>query len=223
MIPQLKPVPTDPNPPMFNAPRFVVIFITVLVLIHVGLELNNRAWRTEAFWLFGFSSLRFAHSGEELIFNPFIKLLSFVSYSFLHSSFYHLAMNILWFFVFGTPLAKRWPIRHFLIFYCLCAIAGAVLFWVFNMESKGLLVGASGAVAGLTAASFRFMFSSNIQSRSLTIQEMFASSFVQNFFAFWLFSNVFLAMMMKNVAWEAHLGGFIAGLMLFPFFERVKQ
>jgi len=78
--------------------------------------------------------------------------LTYISYAFLHGDIFHLGGNMLFLWVFGDNVEDALGHIKFLIFYLLCAVAGALLHGLIAPESEIPLIGASGAIAGVVAA-----------------------------------------------------------------------
>ena len=78
--------------------------------------------------------------------------LTYISYAFLHGDIFHLGGNMLFLWVFGDNVEDALGHIKFLIFYLLCAIAGALVHGLVAPESEVPLIGASGAIAGVVAA-----------------------------------------------------------------------
>lgn len=78
--------------------------------------------------------------------------LTYISYAFLHGDIFHLGGNMLFLWVFGDNVEDALGHVKFLIFYLLCAIAGALLHGLIAPQSQVPLIGASGAIAGVVAA-----------------------------------------------------------------------
>jgi membrane associated rhomboid family serine protease len=78
--------------------------------------------------------------------------LTYISYAFLHGDIFHLGGNMLFLWVFGDNVEDALGHIKFLIFYLLCAIAGALFHGLFAPDSQVPLIGASGAIAGVVAA-----------------------------------------------------------------------
>jgi membrane associated rhomboid family serine protease len=136
-------------------------------------------------------------------------LVSPVTYQFLHAGLTHLGVNMLGLVAFSAGVEQRVGKGRFLIFYLLCGIAGAAAQFAVDPTSPELLIGASAAISGVFGAVLRF----RIARRSfwLIVVVWFAMNFIAG--ASGLGSS-------QPVAWVAHVGGFIAGLVLFPLFDR---
>lgn len=230
-------VPPPEREPLFNVPSVIVFIVAVTVLIEVLVNWLLDDTAVNALYYYGgFIPARYAGSlsGELL---P--ALTSPVTYAFLHGGWEHLIFNDIWLAVFGTPVALRIGVVRFAVFWIVTSVAAAFAFDIANFGSETLLVGASGAISGLTGAACRFVWSgdgsmrdpalSAIQRR-LSVMETLRSREVLLFIAFWLVANVVLAGLgvgateqAQAIAWQAHLGGFLAGFLLFPLFDPVGK
>jgi membrane associated rhomboid family serine protease len=177
------------------------------------------------------------------------KLWTLLSYAFLHGSWTHVLLNTIWLVAFGPPVAHRFGTARFLAFMAVAAIASALAQWASAPLEFSPLIGASGADSGLMGAATRFMFqpgaplggsgfSSGPLGRGAGVETVPAASLLgilaepraRIFLAFWLATNfVFgafaqpLGLSDMPVAWVAHLGGFAAGIVLFPLFDRPRR
>jgi len=148
------------------------------------------------------------------------ELASYVTYAFLHANFMHLAGNMLFLWVFGDNVEDAMGHFRFLVFYLLCAIAGAVIHGFAFPESTNPLVGASGAAAGIVAAYL-------VLHPKVKIWILAFSRIPLRLSAFWVlgawiafqFFN-FFALADSEVSWAAHIGGLIAGAILIFIFKR---
>ncbi|MFA5553960.1 MAG: rhomboid family intramembrane serine protease [Phycisphaerae bacterium] len=78
-----------------------------------------------------------------------------ITYQFLHAGFWHIFGNMLWLYFMGPVLENLWGSRRFLIFYLVCGAAGGILYPILAFSGwldVGIMVGASGAVLGIVAA-----------------------------------------------------------------------
>jgi membrane associated rhomboid family serine protease len=169
------------------------------------------------------------------------KLWSLLTYGFLHGSWTHVLLNSVWLIAFGPPIARRFGAGRFLLFMAATAIASALAHWVITPMDFSPLIGASGADSGLMGAATRFMFQpgaplgpygssgrpdvESIPAASLARVFMERRSLI--FILIWFGTNFIfgaggqmLGFSDMPVAWVAHVGGFLAGLALFPLFDR---
>lgn len=159
------------------------------------------------------------------------------SYALLHGSWAHVIVNSVWLAAFGTPVARRLGAARFLLLCAICAFCGAALYVWMNPLQVIPMIGASGAVSGLMASAAWFMFSPPVltpEGRVAELHERPRESLprvlrnrqVLIFLGVWFAINYIFALAPPfggedaSIAWEAHLGGFLAGLAAFPLFER---
>jgi membrane associated rhomboid family serine protease len=168
---------------------------------------------------------------------------TFVTYSFLHAEILHIAVNLVWLLAFGSAVAWRFGAVRFLLFFAAASAAGAGAFLFTHFGDLVPLVGASGAISGAMAAACRFVFADEgplgvFRGRdrgaylvpAVPLREALKNRRVVAFLAVWFALNFLfgLSAVTENftnatVAWEAHLGGFLAGLLLFRFFDPVPR
>lgn len=225
--------------PIFLLPGIVTILAGLMIAIHLAetIVLNEMSRLDLSIW-FGFLPLRllspeaFPGGYWPLLWTPF-------THAFLHASFEHLALNVLWLAIFATPVARRYGAVSLLILFLATSAAGALAFAATTLPEVSLLIGASGGVAGLTGAAIRFMFQPVLYAvhpetgermllgrRLASIREVLLSPPARNFAFFWIVINAAVPLLPLftgaevSVAWQAHLGGFFAGFFLVPLFER---
>jgi membrane associated rhomboid family serine protease len=163
-----------------------------------------------------------------------------LSYALLHGSWAHVLLNCVWLAAFGTPVARRCGPLRFLALGALCAVGGAFAHALTDPLSIVPMVGASAAISGWMAAAARFVFAPDRDAfhgmRTVreaherprqTIRELMRNRGAAMFLGMWFASNLLfgltaapLGITESSVAWEAHIGGFLAGFMLFPWLDR---
>jgi len=161
-----------------------------------------------------------------------------LTYAFLHGSWLHVGLNSVWLAAFGTPIARRCGTVRFLALAAVSAIGGAVLYALMNPMQVMPMIGASGAVSGLMAAASWFIFAPTGWHWEGRLTEPHErprqplADLVRNrpfliFLAIWFGTNYLFAIVQPialtegSVAWEAHVGGFLSGLLLFPWFDPI--
>ena len=141
---------------------------------------------------------------------PFQFWTSFVTHSLLHGGLLHLLMNTAIFLSLGSLLARGLGTQRFLALFLVSAIGGALLFALVS-DTHGPLVGASGALFGFIGAlkrwEWRWLAVSGASPRRFwgTILGLAAINVVLS-----------LTFQGAEIAWQAHLGGFIAGWLIAP-------
>ena len=163
------------------------------------------------------------HHGEVLREFPEIPLpLTIFSSMFLHGGFLHLFGNMLYLWIFGNNIEDTLGHLRFLLFYLVCGLVAGLAQVFSNPESTVPMIGASGAVAGVLGA-YLLLFPG---ARILTLFFIFIFiKFVRLpaliVLGFWFFIQLLGVWggSISNVAFFAHVGGFIAGLILVKIFQ----
>jgi membrane associated rhomboid family serine protease len=224
--------------PVFNAPGVVVGLALVLIAVHVGRNLVSPEMDNELLNLLAFNSGRFT-GGEGIAPVPgWVLPVSFLSHALLHGDVMHLAINTAWLLAVGTPVARRTSVSGFLALFALCAAGGALLFMAWHPGLNAALVGASGGISGLMGAVFRLMFAADdphsryllreypLDAPRLTVGSMLRRPAPRTAILVWVGINIAVAVAMGSagegmpIAWEAHLGGFIVGLLVLDLFDK---
>lgn len=140
--------------------------------------------------------------------------LTLVSYMFLHGGWEHIIGNMIYLWVFGDDIEDALGPFRFLVFYLASGIAAALAFSAFNIHSTVPLVGASGAISGILAA--------YLLLRPCAKVSVFVLRAVVRVRAYWVIGGWVLLQLFNivssssdGVAYGAHLGGLVAGALLF--------
>lgn len=227
--------PAPPRQPFFRAPPVVPWLIGGLAALHLARVTRPGDQADRMVYEFGLYPMRYSHAFLEshMVANPgtvWERTIPFISYMGLHNDWTHLAINCLWLLAFGPIVARRFGAMLFLLFFAVCGIVGALTYLAFNWGSQVPVVGASGAISGLMAAALRMLPTQTpwavagetplapLLSRQLLI-----------FTTIWVAINLVtgitgLGMGGESglIAWQAHLGGFAAGLLLCGPFDRLR-
>ena len=223
--------------PIFNVPGSVLAVLLLLAAIHVGRSFL--ATETDIWFVYAmaFIPARYTELGADLPGGETARITSFVTYMLIHGNFAHLAFNSLWLLAFGAAVARRIGGLRFLAFSTMSGIAGALTFLALNPGLDAPMVGASGAVAGLMGGVLRFLFSASDRGGLRRLHENPASVPLMSLgealtdrrvlFATAILAAVNLLAMFGlggidapgGIAWEAHLGGYAAGLLGFGLFD----
>ena len=231
--------------PIFNVPGVVSALIVVLAAVH-GLRewLLTPRLENDLLWLFAFVPLRY----EPSLIGSFpggvaADAWTFVTYALLHGSWTHLVLNSIWLLAFGTPVARRFGAGRFLAFFAVTAAGGALAHLYFYAGMRVPMIGASAAISGSMAAAIRFAFQRGGPLRllginpddayrvpALPLRAVLRNPQVLIFFAVWFGLNLLFGLGSlgldgsdQEIAWQAHVGGFLAGLLAFPLFDPVKR
>jgi membrane associated rhomboid family serine protease len=233
-----------PREPILTLPVALTAYILLLAVIHLRVllppELEN--WTID---VFGFIPKRYDSSllNLQIPGGAGAKVWTFVTYSLLHANLTHLGFNVLWLLPFGSALARRFGAIRFFLFLAVTAAAGALAHLVTHEHAVAPMIGASASVSGAMAAAIRFAFvrgSFLSFSRSdadtaarvpaLPLSRALRDGRVVGFLAVWFGVNIIFGVgaigvdsETTSVAWQAHIGGFFAGLLLFALFDPVPR
>ncbi len=150
---------------------------------------------------------------------PYNMLTLFTS-MFIHGGLFHVVGNMLYLWIFGNNVEDSMGHMRFIIFYFLSGVAAAAFQFFYDPHSTIPMVGASGAVSGILGAYlvlypyarvktllFIFVFIKIVELPAILLLTI------------WFFMQVFYSHM-GGVAWYAHIGGFIFGLLSIRFFRK---
>ncbi len=245
-------LPPQPEPPLLPPPREPILtlpgaltaYVALLAVIHLRelLPPDLEYWTIE---VFGFIPKRY---DSTLLAMPFpggsgAKVWTFVTYSLLHANLSHIVFNVLWLLPFGSAVARRFGAVRFFAFMSVTAIAGALAHLLTHEHGVAPMIGASASVSGAMAAAIRVAFARGsflsfrrgadadaaAQVPALSLSRALRNPRVLGFLAVWFGINIVFGIGSiavgadgASVAWQAHIGGFFAGLLLFALFDPVR-
>ncbi|MCC0039758.1 MAG: rhomboid family intramembrane serine protease [Brucellaceae bacterium] len=155
---------------------------------------------------------------DELVIVP--DNLTYITYAFLHGDIFHLGGNMLFLWVFGDNVEDALGHVRYLVFYLLCAVAGAFMHGIVEPGSTAPLIGASGAIAGIVAA--YLMLHPRVKIWILAFGRIPLRIPAYITLTLWILFQ--FAMMLAGgedqVSWAAHVGGIVAGAVLVLFMRR---
>lgn len=228
--------------PLFNIPPVVIAVLAVLVIVHAVRTLVLSEQQDIEFLLsFAFIPVRYDSSvvmGDVLP-NGGADIWTFVTYALVHADWTHLATNAIWLLPFGSAVARRFGAPRFLAFFAVTAAAGAALHLATHAGEQFPMIGASAVVSGTMAAAMRFAFQrggplallgradkSAYHVPAIPLRGVLSDARVLLFLAVWFGINILFGLgslpitgSEHSVAWQAHIGGFLAGLLLFSWFD----
>jgi membrane associated rhomboid family serine protease len=230
--------------PILTLPGALTAYVLLLAVIHLRVllppELEN--WTIDAF---GFIPKRYDSTLLAINFpgGAGAKVWTFVTYSLLHANLSHIGFNVLWLLPFGSALARRFGATRFFVFMAVTAAAGALAHLVTHEHAVAPMIGASASVSGTMAAAIRFAFvkgsflsfsrgDADAAARvpALSLMRALRDPRVLGFLAVWFGVNIIFGVGSiaigadgASVAWQAHIGGFFAGLVLFSLFDPVPR
>jgi membrane associated rhomboid family serine protease len=236
------PTAANPREPIFNIPAPIVATVTVLVLVHVArIVLLTDEQDLEFVLAFGFIPVRYG--GGVAFGSPpggfAADLWTFFTYAFIHANWTHLGLNLAWLIPFGSAVARRFGAWRYALFMLVTAAFGAMAHLVTHLGAIVPMIGASAAISGAMAAAMRFVFQRGgrvaffrdgadaARLPALPLRATLRDPRFLLFLATWVGLNVlfgfgpiaFGAEAGQEIAWQAHVGGFFAGLILLKAFD----
>jgi membrane associated rhomboid family serine protease len=231
---------------ILNVPPVVLVLLVLLGLVHAFLYLALTPEQTTDFLLlFAFIPARYDPSVTTDIVWPggwVADVWTFVTYAMIHANLTHLFFNAVWLLAFGSPVAWRFGTTRFLVFMAVTAAAGAGAHLVTHFGQLLPMIGASASISGAMAAAARFAFqrggplapwrSPQEASRvpAAPLSASLRDSRVLVFLLAWFGSNLLFGLWStalgefeKAIAWQAHIGGFLVGLLFFGAFDPVPS
>jgi membrane associated rhomboid family serine protease len=235
---------TKTSEPLFNVPGIVLAIIAICALVLAGetyLLTDDRSFVS----CFGFVPARYSDASLPAWMCPTgtgAEIWSFVTYAFLHGDATHLAMNAVWFLPFGSAVARRFGSLRALGFFAAAAVGAALMHLMTHWGEAIPMVGASGAVSGFMAGAIRFAFQHGgplavfrpgdpgaYLVPAAPLSSALRDPRIVVFLAVWFGLNLVAGLAGigapgdedQSIAWEAHIGGFLTGLLLFPLFDPV--
>ncbi len=214
MIPLRTSIPSK-NFPVINT---ALIAINV-VMFGVELMHGTGAGFHRFIYVYGLVPARYTLQGGAAGITLFQQGLALLSFMFLHGGFLHLAFNMLFLYIFGDNVEDRLGPFRYTAFYLLCGLISGLSQLVFNPYSTGPTIGASGAVAGVMGAYILL----HPRARILTLIPIVFIPWMVEIPAFFFIGFWFLIQILNasggsaaasNIAWWAHIGGFICGMIL---------
>lgn len=203
----------------------VMIFLyDVFILDHVQAEsmINNFGLIPDTIRIRNVENI---HELRTSIFRPFFTNM------FLHGGWWHLISNMWILIIFGDNVEDRMGKLRYFLFYILCGLTAGFTHFVLYRNSPVPAIGASGAISGIMAA-YMIMFprSTIISLVPILIIPLFLPIPALIYIGIWFLgqllsgtSTLMLSNSATGIAFWAHIGGFVGGLMLYRFFDTSKR
>lgn len=222
--------------PILNVPRGVSAAAGLMIAIQVIRVLLPDDVDLTVLLALAFIPARYSGAAPELPGGYLTAVTSFFTYMVVHAGWVHLLVNVMWMLAFGTAVARRVGNAKFAVFSVLCGVAGAVTHLTFHFGEMAPVVGASAAISGQMAGALRFIFRAKpaayqgagsilaapLMPLAATVRDLRILAFL----ALWVAINAYfgltavrIAGQEGGIAWEAHIGGFLFGLLTFGFFD----
>ncbi len=225
-------IPIRDNIPCKVSPYVSWLLIGICLGVFISMELMPHELQRQLIYQYGMLPVRYSNPQWALAFG--LKpdgYLSFLTNLFIHSSWPHIIANVWFMWIFANSIEDRMGHVRFLLFYLFCGLFATYTQWYFDQDLAIPVVGASGAIAGVLGAYFRLYPQARVV---IWLPLLFLPIFFQlpavAFLGFWAiiqFQNAASSFVFEgvsiDVAWWAHLGGFVAGAIIYPMFIKDEE
>ncbi len=217
MIPIRDTVPSKNIPVINNMLIGINVIVFFIQLMHgSGMEFQR------FIYTYGLVPARYTLPGASDL-SGFGQAFALLSFMFLHGGFLHLLGNMWTLYIFGDNVEDRLGPMRYVLFYLLCGLVSGLTHLLLNAGSTAPTIGASGAVAGVMGAYFLL----HPRARILTLIPIIIIPWFVEIPAFFFLGIWFLLQLLNasadpgsggGIAWWAHIGGFICGIILLKVF-----
>jgi membrane associated rhomboid family serine protease len=231
---------------MFNVPRVITALLALFIVVHARSLVLSESDEIDFLLRFAFIPVRY----DLTVLAPGsmpggfgAEIWTFVTYALIHGDWMHLGVNGVWLLAFGSPIARRFGTLRFLVFFAVTAAAGAAMHLATHIGDLHPMVGASAAISGCMAAAVRFVFQRGgplhlwreneeaaYRVPAAPLTTALRDRRVLVFLIAWFAINALFAFTAapivgtnQVIAWQAHIGGFLAGLLAFAAFDPVPR
>jgi len=222
-------IPLKDDNPTDNKPIVTYWLIGICVFVFI-IELSSSSYRTGAFFYsFGLipsALLGYTHLSQDLYVIP--AFLTIFSSMFVHGGFMHLIGNMLYMWIFADNIEDNLGPKRFITFYLLCGISAAMTQVIMDTHSQIPMVGASGAIGGVLGAylinhphaKVLVLIPLGFFSQILRIKAIYVLGF---WFILQFINSALTNSQGGGVAYAAHIGGFLSGVILILFFNKKRK
>ncbi len=195
----------------------LIVHIITTVLLDAGTNLKM-------IYTFGFIPAAFTGGLEDV---SIFSYLSPITHIFLHGSWGHLLLNGIMGMALAIFMERSYGTKITLIFFILCVLGGVIVHFILNPFGTAPVIGASGGISGLFAAALLMMKAQKQAYQSMAGHPLNkASKQIMDsrwkIIIIWVIIMMIMGALTKNLAWEAHIGGFITGAIVFIGLQKGK-
>lgn len=210
-----------------NYPVVNMSIIGANVLVYL-IELAQGPHLQAFFVTYGLVPARYSVPQISAYFSTWQQLLPFFSFMFVHAGFWHLLGNMWFLYIFGDNVEDHLGPLRYLSFYIVCGLVSGLFHVAVNWHSRIPTIGASGAIAGIMGAYFILY----PRAKILTLIPIFIIPLFFRIPAFFFLGFWFLIQALSaggsaaqggGIAWWAHIGGFLFGMLFLKLFSRVPD
>ena len=220
-------IPLRDTTPSKNYPLINNSLIGLNIFFYL-LKLAQGAGINQFIFTYGLVPARYADPNLAAHFSFGQQALALFSFMFIHGGFWHILGNMWTLYIFGDNVEDRLGHFRYLIFYLLCGWASGLFHLFTNWHSQIPTIGASGAIAGIMGA-YLVLYPG---SRILTLIPLFFIPYFVEIPAVFFLGLWFLLQLLNataagagssGIAWWAHVGGFLAGILFLRLFLKTPS
>lgn len=200
---QQKKANTEPFFNLSKLPLFIRMIVLSFIIVHIPVHLIfSSDTKIQILYMMGFVPGYFTGAFDHF---PWFAPLGLFMHLFIHGGWMHLLFNSVMALALGTFFEREFGTRITALFFLACGLAGAGMYFMFNPLSTVPVIGASGSISGFFGAILILLY----QRRQLGAV---GKRGPWPIILFWALFMVIIGMLSgDNMAWQAHLGGFLAG------------
>lgn len=220
---------------LHRAPFIILALISVMVFVSIFLTLAPKSITIMLKFWGTLIPVRYVFAFSANV-NPLLLIFPPITYQFLHGGFLHLFLNSMFLLAFGTPVALKLiglssNIKGsliFLLFFLGGGIFSAFIFVLLHLEGPASAIGASGSISALMAAAIRVAMQTRqgmaigdpvrLLPLSHPVVVKFSIAIIALNLLTGLLGNLFIPGG-AQIAWDAHIAGYVFGLFTYPLFE----
>jgi len=196
----------------------------MLIAVHIiRTWLIPTSYSQDFLLLFAAIPARYGELGGQLPYG-FAAWYTPLAYAFIHADWTHLSLNVLWMLAFGSPVAMRFGTVRFLALAAAGTLAGFAFHLFTHANDLAPMIGASGAVSAFMGAAIRL--NRDVTQPVLGLMQSFKNRGFVAFLLIWFGFNLLVGLQPGligaegvQIAWQAHMGGFLTGLLAFNLFD----
>ena len=216
-------IPLKDDNPSTEKPILTYFIIGLCIFVFL-LQLNSQTYKTgELFYSYGLiPAVIMGHSQLPIDLYVIPGWLTIFTSMFMHGGFLHLIGNMLYMWIFADNIEDSLGSKNFLIFYLLAGVGAGMTQVFMDTHSQVPMVGASGAIGGILGA---YLINYPNAKVLVLIPFGFFSQLIK-IKALYVLGFWFVLQFISSgggVAYAAHIGGFISGIILILFFNKKKK
>ena len=222
-------IPLKDDNPTSSKPIVTYFLIGLCVLIFL-IQLSSQSYKTgQLFYSYGLiPSVLMGHNQLPMDLYAVPAIVTIFSSMFMHGGFMHLIGNMLYMWIFADNIEDNLGPRNFIIFYLLSGIGAAMTQVLVDTSSQIPMIGASGAIGGVLGA-YLVNYPNARVHVLIPIGFFLISQKIKALYVlgFWFVLQFINSSMMSSegggVAYAAHIGGFVSGMILILFFNKTTK